>query len=75
MSKIKIHLEVKVYTNPNSQSMAKDGRNNVYGEKPALKAQSINPCIGFFIFFSQDIVKPIDLTNDPSQVQFFKNLL
>ena len=49
---MKIQLEAKVYTKANSQSMAKDGRNNVWGEKTTLKAQSINPCIGFFIFLS-----------------------
>lgn len=52
-SEMKIQLEVKVYTKPNSQNMATDGGINVCEAKPTLQAQSINPPIELFLLLSK----------------------
>ena len=55
--------------------MAKDGGNNVFEGKPNSESTEYKSPHWILHFSFQDVVKSIDLTDDPSQVQFFKNLL
>lgn len=52
-SEMKIQLEAKVCTKPNSQSIAKYGGFNVRETKPTLQAESVSPPVEIFIRLSK----------------------
>lgn len=57
---------VKVHTKPNSQNMAKDGGNNVWGKTNSTSTEYKSSHWALPSSF-QDAVKSIDLTNDSIQ--------